>query len=300
MNKFSTIAAAILFATPVFSQTEGEVKETTTEEENIIITESQITIIEEGEGEPDTMKMTVGNKEVIIITHSNDDFDLDFDEDDEDDDEPKRKKSDAHWAGVDLGFTMLMNESFKSSFPTSPYLENDPARSIVWNVNPFEYKFQFGTPYVGLTTGLGFSFTSIALKNDYVLGYNADSLYASIDTVNTYSKNKLKAAYLTIPLLLEFNTNIDPDRSFYLAAGVVGGVRLSSKIKRNGSFDDGEKEFEEREKGTYALNPFKLDAAVRLGYGQIGVFANYSLLPLFDVNKAVEVYPLTFGLSFNF
>ncbi len=284
----------MLFAAPVFSQVEEEAQEG-----EVIITEGQITIIEEGEGEPDTTKMKVGNKEIIIITHPNEDFDLDS-EDDSEDESPKRKrKSDAHWAGVDLGFTMLMNDNFNTDFATTPYWKNDPARSIVWNLNLLEHKFNFGTPFVGLTTGVGFSFTSVAFRDGYIINSSADSLFAVLDTVNTYSKNKLKASYLTIPLLLEFNTNTNSDKNFYLAAGVVGGVRMTSKIKRNGEFADG-KEFEEREKGTYSLSPFKLDAALRMGYGSFGVFANYSLLPLFESGKTVEVYPLTFGLSLNF
>ena len=294
MNKLKTIIVAMLFAAPVFSQVEEEAQEG-----EVIITEGQITIIEEGEGEPDTTKMKVGNKEIIIITHPNEDFDLDS-EDDSEDESPKRKrKSDAHWAGVDLGFTMLMNDNFNTGFATTPYWKNDPARSIVWNLNLLEHKFNFGTPFVGLTTGVGFSFTSVAFRDGYIINSSADSLFAVLDTVNTYSKNKLKASYLTIPLLLEFNTNTNSDKNFYLAAGVVGGVRMTSKIKRNGEFADG-KEFEEREKGTYSLSPFKLDAALRMGYGSFGVFANYSLLPLFESGKTVEVYPLTFGLSLNF
>jgi hypothetical protein len=295
MNKLSTIVVAMLFAAPVFSQVEEEVQEGG----EVIITEGQITIIEEGEGEPDTTKMKVGNKEIIIITHPNEDFDLDS-EDDSDDESPKRKrKSDAHWAGVDLGFTILMNENFNTDFATTPYWKNDPAKSTVWNLNLLEHKFNFGTPFVGLTTGLGFSFTSVAFRDGYIINSSAASLVAAADTVNTYSKNKLKASYLTIPLLLEFNTSTNSDKNFYLAAGVVGGVRMTSKIKRNGEFPDG-KEFEEREKGTYSLNPFKLDAALRMGYGSFGIFANYSLLPLFESGKTVEVYPLTFGLSLNF
>lgn len=299
MNKITTIIAALIFSVPVFAQVEEAPEVESSEEENVTITEEQIVIVEEGEGEPDTMKMNVGNRELIIISHGgdeDDDFDLDFDEED---DEPRRKrKSDAHWAGVDLGFTMLMNNNFENSFDANPYWNTDPARSQVWNLNLLEHKFGFGTPYVGLTTGLGFSFTSIAFKDNYILRSTADSLFASIDTMNTYSKNKLKASYLTVPLLLEFNTSANSSKSFYLAAGVVGGVRMTSKIKRKGEFDG--KEFEQKEKGQYDLNPFKLDGHVRMGYGSFGVFANYSLLPLFDTGKTVEIYPLTFGLTLNF
>lgn len=260
------------------------------------------------EGDPDTTRMTIG-KTTIIIVESEDEWDeeenhweegSEWEERDPNEEEPRHRsrRSEAHWAGVDFGFNMLMDNNFNNSFSNAPYWKNDPARSQVWNLNILEHKFNFGTPYVGFTTGLGFSFTSIAFNNNYVLQSSPDSLIAVIDTAQVYEKNKLKASYLTIPLMLEFNTSANENRSFYLAAGVVGGVRLSSKIKRTGDIDG--KRFKEKIKGRHDLNAFKLDAAVRLGYGDWGVFANYSLLPLFDKNKTVEVYPLTFGLSLNF
>ncbi len=252
---------------------------------------------EEVEPKPaDTTRMNVGKTEILIIDHSEEeemqisDGDTSYVE--------KEPRKEAHWAGIDFGVTMLMNESFGNYFQDYPYWNTEAAKSHVWNLNILEHKFNIAREYFGVTTGLGFSFTSVAFKNNYVLSHTADTLTAFVDTVNAYSKNKLKAAYLTVPLLLEFNTNINANKSFYLAAGVVGGVRLTSKVKRKGEFDG--KEFTEKHKGTYALNSFKLDAALRMGYSDFGVFANYSLLPLFDTGKTTAVYPLTFGLSYNF
>lgn len=260
---------------------------------------------EEEESEIDTMKMKFGNMEVLIVStpgegDEEEDTDMtDGESEPEEEPEPKKsRKSEAHWAGIDFGFSLLMDENRENSFENYPYWKNDAAKSQVWNLNFLEHKFNFGQPYVGLTTGLGLSFTSVAFNNNFLIQANQDSVYAVMDTVNTYSKNKLKASYLTVPLLLEFNTSADEDKSFYLAAGVVGGVRMTSKTKRQGEFDG--KEFKEKVKGPYNLNPFKLDAAVRFGYSNWGVFANYSLLPLFDQGKTVDLYPLTFGLSVNF
>jgi len=249
------------------------------------------------EPKPDTTRLNMGNVEIILVDHG-DEEEMDMDTIDAAPDEDDREKYEAHWAGLDMGFSILTNNQMNTDFDNYPYWKNDPARSMTWNLNLLEHKFGIAREYFGLTTGLGFSFTQIAFRDNYLLTNTADTLYAIIDSVNDYSKNKLKASYLTVPLLLEFCTNADDDKSFYLAAGIIGGVRMASRIKRHGEFDG--KEFQQVEKGVYGLNSFKLDGTVRLGYGSWGAFATYSLMPLFDTDKTAEVYPLTFGLTLNF
>jgi hypothetical protein len=266
----------------------------------ILLLVSVVSFGQEPSDESDTTKMRLKNKEILII---------DIEEDDgpgkderfvikNGDTIRKKKRSEGHWAGIDFGFNLLMDNNFDNSFTDYPYWKNDAAKSQVWNINFAEYKFNFGTPYVGLTTGLGLNFTSVAFNDNFVLQETPDTLFATIDTVYSYTKNKLKASYLTVPLLLEFNTNANSHKSFYFAAGVVGGVRLASKVKRKGEFDG--KDFVQKEKARYSLNAFKLDALVRLGFSDFGVFASYSLLPLFEDGKTAPIYPLTFGLSVNF
>ncbi|MFZ9028227.1 MAG: outer membrane beta-barrel protein [Crocinitomicaceae bacterium] len=251
---------------------------------------------EEGK-KADTTRINLGGTELIIIDKKgNDEDDIDIDIDEEDPIEKKPGRN-AHWAGVDFGFSVLLNDQMEGKFPNNPYWQNDAAKSQTWNLNLLEHKFKIAQNYVGVTTGLGFSFTSVAFRDNYLLQSTADTLYAVNDSL-VYSKNKLKASYLTVPLLLEFNTSNDEDKAFYLAAGVVGGVRIGSKVKRVGEIDG--RDFKEKIKGTYGLSSFKVDAALRMGYANWGVFANYSLMPLFDTEKTVEVYPLTFGLSYNF
>ena len=48
-----------------------------------------------------------------------------------------------------------------------------------------------------------------------------------------------------------------------------------------------------------SINQFKLDASLRVGGENIGFFANYALLPIFDMSNA-KVRPVNFGFSINF
>lgn len=187
-------------------------------------------VVAQEEVKKDTTRVTLKNIEIILIDHSNDVSD-EIDTIDAAPNEIEKNKYEAHWAGIDMGFSMMTNGQFKTSFDNNPYWKNDPARSMTWNLNVLEHKFGITHEYFGITTGLGFSFTQVAFRDNYVLNSTPDTLFASIDSVVDYSKNKLKAAYLTVPLLLEFCTNKNSDKSFYFAAGVVAGVRIASKIK---------------------------------------------------------------------
>lgn len=258
----------------------------------------------EKENDPDTTRLNLGTTEVLIIKTTKGTVVVDGktvvvkdSTGNEEGDKKKRYSHDGHWAGVDFGVGIMMNSQFKSSFPTAPQWENDPAKSFYWNLNIVDHRFNLYKEYIGITTGLGLNFTRVGLSNNYVLNQNADSVWAVKDSI-PYSKNKLRATYLQIPLLLEFNTNSDEDKSFYFATGVIGGVRIGSSVKRKRDISGFESK--EKIKGVYGLSPFKLDATVRMGYADWGLFANYSLVPLFDKKKTAEVYPLTFGLSYNF
>ena len=249
----------------------------------------------------DTTRFNVGGSEVIIVSKGENSTVEIKDGDDEDNDgfsKPKRKKSEAHWAGIDFGVTQFTNEVQGSSFPAYKYWENDASSSWYFNLNLLEKKFNIISTHVGLTTGLGFSFQSFGLRDNYDLELSADTLTASINPENVYSKNKLKASYFRVPLLLEFNSHKNNNKGFYLATGVVGGVRLSSKTKQIGKRDD--LEFESKVKGDYGLESFQADAVVRIGYKDWGGHVSYSMLPLFDTDKTVAVHPLSFGLSYNF
>ena len=249
--------------------------------------------------EPDTTRINVGGKEVIIISPGEVEVSTNEEGDtiDAAPDEDEHNSIEAHWAGLEFGPTLLLNDAMKSSFPNDPQWENDPGKSFSWNLNVFEHKFRIYKNYIGVTTGLGINWTQVGLKQ-YILNTNADSLWVTTDTIETYNKNTLRAIYLTAPVMVEFCSSEDGDEGFYLAAGVIGGVRIGSSVKRK--IDTDKRDLKEKFKGTYALNAFRLDAAVKMGYNDWGVFANYNLLPMFDTDKTAEVYPLTFGLTYNF
>ena len=162
-------------------------------------------------------------------------------------------------------------------------------------MNLLEHKFPIINNYVGITTGLGFDWMKVGIKNNLQLNYNADSVWTVKDLTYNYDKNVLRATYLDIPLFIEFNTSANPRKSWFFMIGVVGGMRIGSKFIQQ--LYAHKNELNKKIQGDYALNPYKLNAAFRLGYKHVGLFTNYSLIPMFDTKRVEKAFPLTFGLT---
>jgi hypothetical protein len=255
------------------------------------------------EGGPDTTRFKVGTMEFIIV--DNDTSVVDYDENwEEGDEEPpkddNKKKDLTYWSGFDVGVNMLMNNQFEPKF-TEEHLLMDPAKSFSYSFNFFEQRLRFGTDHVGLVTGLGFTHSRFGFSNDRLrLASNADSTYGMIDSalVNGFNLNQLRVSYFNIPVLLHFNTSKDPKKNFHVSMGIIGGVRIASKMKYKYDVLGGESK--DKTKGRYNLNAFQASLTARMGYRNFGVFANFDMLPLFETGASTVAKPLTFGASFTF
>jgi len=244
---------------------------------------------------PDTTRIKIGDMKVIMIDeHPNDSTSVGFDGIDADD----SRNELTHWAGIDLGVNFLVNADGTSSFDgENKWLDLDPIRSMSWSFNVVEGKIRFVKDYVGLIVGAGLQYNSYGFKNNVNLVANADTTYGILipDSVVSYTKNKLRASYLTVPLILEFNTSDDNQKCVHLGVGAVGGLRLGSITKNRYEMDN--REHKDRVKSDYNLSDWKLDLTARVGYRNFTVFANYGLLSLFDKNEGPEVYTMSAGIA---
>jgi hypothetical protein len=209
------------------------------------------------------------------------------------------KRYDAHWAGMDIGALILMKSFFNSDFDANPYWKNDVIKSTSLNLNFYEYKVPFVKQYFGLTTGFGMNISTIGFKDNYILYHDKDSVFAIKDTIQNYRTNSLSAYYLTVPLLLEFSSKAKQKNSFYVATGVVGGLRIGSNTTKAGKYVNGDR-FQNVVRSRYNLAPFSLEGIIRAGYGAFGLYASYQLTSIFTKDKTVNIYPFKVGVTFNF
>ncbi|MFM1931699.1 MAG: hypothetical protein RL226_1002 [Bacteroidota bacterium] len=245
---------------------------------------------------PDTTKIKMGSLKVIIVDEGDSQQDTTSFEDELE--EPEKPSYNGHWDGVDLGINILLSPNNSTDLgPNNEWLDLDYSRSLNWSLNLFEKYFPIVNDNVGIVTGLGVNYKSFGLKNNVAVQNVSDSTFAVTipDSLYTFSKNKLRATYLQVPLLIELNTNQKDDKSFHFAFGVTGGLRIGSIVKQEYEMD-GQK-VRTRVKNDYNFNDFQLDGTVRIGHGNLTLWVNYGLLPLFEKDKGPEVMAMSAGIT---
>ena len=118
------------------------------------------------------------------------------------------------------------------------------------------------------------------------------SPYTVRGAANAFSKNKLVANYLTVPLMLNINTNpMKGRRGFQLSAGVSGGYMHSSRQKQKGSSGM------EKNKTDFNLERWKLSYIGELGLGPVKLYGSLASKGMHQYG--LDQRPYTIGLRFS-
>ncbi len=211
----------------------------------------------------------------------------------------KKRKFSGHWAGFEWGFNGIMTPDHSVNMTGDlKFMELKQERSWNFNINPFEYNFGLGSSNIGLVTGVGFEFNNYNFRNPINLKIEngitvPDSSYFSNPGLNV-TKSKLFTSHLTVPLLLEFQIpKSHRNKRFYISTGVIGGVKLSSSTKVK---YEGVKKGSDKAKGNFNLSSFRYGLTARVGFSNLGLYANYYPTAMFEKDKGPEVYPFSIGL----
>lgn len=203
---------------------------------------------------------------------------------------------DANWNGFEAGLNMLFNTPVDvvNANNGAHGMEIRPLRSWYFGFNFADVGVAFDRKHTaGLFTGIGLGWNNYSWNNDVKIEYDSDNVVYTlvpIEADQIVKNSKYGALFLQMPLMVE----VRPTRYMYIDAGVTGGLRIAqwNRVK----LADGTQT--KRYFGA-SINQFKLDASLRIGYEGLGFFANYALLPIFDLSNA-KVHPLSFGFSIGF
>ena len=255
----------------------------------------------------DTVNIKMGSTTFLVITDEESDDTLTFDGCLE----PKKEHAeDYDWCGIEgtqFGALGLFNREGKVAFADRPDLKLNSSRSWMLGLTPFSQSVEIIKDHLRLSVGLGMQFETYAFDANIRLT-DEPSLEGVLDTVRDYRINTLNANYMTLPVVIQFNTKRNLEKAFHIAVGAIAGYRVGSNMTYKWS-EDGRRQ-RERRRDDYALEAYRLSAIGQIGIGNSILWVQYDLTPKFTPQQnsltvvgakpTPEVYAWSAGINMPF
>ena len=200
---------------------------------------------------------------------------------------------------LDMGISTYVDEDKNIDLPDElDFMDQVLWRSInvgwqVVNIMMDFSQYQTNSKF-SLSTGLKLNWNHYSLEKDYNLIRNQPTYEAAIDyDVPELKKNRLRATYLQVPIMLEFNSNpTHSGKSIKLGIGYVHQFLLGSQYKYKTT--DGVKL---KTRGDFNLRKSMGMIEARVGIGPLNFYMQYGLNYLFQDNNGPELTPINFGIN---
>jgi hypothetical protein len=228
-------------------------------------------------------------------------------------DRKQNQRVSTNWFVLDLGMSNFDDEtnyantgSFLVSQPGSPELSSRDfklrtGKSVNVNIWIFMQRLSIIKRNVNLKYGLGLELNNYRFRTPLSFSEGGTKPYSGGQTNApfifrdsiSFSKNKLAADYLTVPLMLNFATNkASNNKGLSISVGVSGGYLYSQRNKQVS-----EQRGKEKNKGEYDMEKFKLSYIAELGIGPVKLYGSYSPKSMFE--HSLDLRPYNFGVRFS-
>jgi hypothetical protein len=228
----------------------------------------------------------------------------------------KNSKVSTSWFELDLGFSNYNDQTNYVNANSSGYLVNRPGspnlgagdfrlrtgKSVNVNIWFFMQRLSLIKNYVNLKYGMGLELNNYRYKSaisyrengfiPYSGGLQTSNAFIFRDSI-AFSKNKLAADYLTVPIMLNFVSNPNnPKKGISGSFGVSAGYLYSQRNKQKSDARN-----KQTNKGEYDMERFKLSYIGELGLGPVKLYGSYSPTSMYE--NGLDMRPFTIGIRFS-
>ena len=212
------------------------------------------------------------------------------------------KKITTNWLVFDIGFnnytdrTNYANPAIQDPATgfapgaTDEWFKLRTGKSINVNIWLFMQKLSIINNYVNLKYGLGVELNNYRYESP--IKYKVNPTQVVMDNSTSYSKNKLAADYVTVPLMVNFDFAPKRKRKLGLSAGVSAGYLYSSRQKTVTDADG-----KRKKRDDFNLRPWKLSYIGEISFGWVGVYGSVASQSMFE--KGPDQTPYAVGLRFG-
>lgn len=215
------------------------------------------------------------------------------------DNKKKKKKFKGYWRGLELGINGLMTSDNSFNLPSNvSYLDLNYGKSWFVNLNFMELKLPIYKNNLGVLSGLSLNLNNYRFLNKNMLLGSTDSITYTYDTTSgfNYTKNKISAIYLKIPLLFEIY--LPQHKKFHFLTGIYGSLLIGSYTKT--LYKEGSRKTKNKNHDIPYLNPLQYGVTGRIGIGHLTFFVDYNFSLLFKKDKGPALHPINMGIAFRY
>ena len=193
-----------------------------------------------------------------------------------------KKATESHWTGFGFAFSQLNNLEGADLNLSKSY-------SIVLNIG--DYIVPLNQNWL-FATGVGLDFSRFQFRGNNALQANHITQFVSGGENREYRNNRLIVRYITIPLLLEYQS-----RSFFIYGGVEGLINVFSRSRAEIKTIDDTKKVSYKNLNILPLN-FRF--TLRAGLDDFSIFGYYQPISMFEKDKGPDVNSSGIGIMLNF
>ena len=215
-------------------------------------------------------------------------------------------KVSTNWGIVDLGFSNYDDQTNYTSPGAQAYapgsnaswfnLRNGKSRNV--NVWFFMQRLRVIKNVVNFKYGFGLELNNYHYKQNIRYDANppaiANAPIVSLDNTvgRSYSKNKLAANYLTVPMMVNFNFTPNRSEPFGFSVGASAGWLYGSHNKTKTS-DEGK----HKSRDDFDLRPFKISYIAELNLGEIKIYGSLATRSMYE--RGLNITPYSVGIRIS-
>lgn len=219
-------------------------------------------------------------------------------------DKKKNKNITTNWWVMDFGLSQFNDlTDYNSAAVQNPSGGFAPGATKDWfklrNGKSINVNFWFFMKKINLIShvanfkyGLGLELNNYRFSNPVLFQTNPTKVAYIPSSVNSFSKNKLAADYLTLPAMLNLNLTPNTKKGLAISAGMSIGYLYNSRQKTVSSANGKQKNHD-----SFELEPWKISYIGEIKMGGIKLYGSLATKSMFS--KGLDMVPYNVGFRFS-
>lgn len=194
-----------------------------------------------------------------------------------------KRRLDPHWTGIGMGFMNYDSDDI-------PHGSLKMSTSHNFTVNIIDYHKQISNNWL-VVSGIGTEWSRYHFdENAALTKKDGITVFERAPHGVDYKSTKLLSYYITLPLLLEYQTS-----SFHISGGPVAMFKYYSKSQIK-YYDENNRKIVEDKGRDLNMRAFDLRLRLQIGFNDVAIYGYYAPFSMFEKNKGPELRTYTIGL----